>query len=144
MTGDVESQLELLEVLVGEWTTEGAHPLLPGADIRGRASFEWLGRRFLICRSHYEHPDIPDALAVTGVIGDELVMQYFDVRGVHRVYSVEMSPGRWRYWRNDPDFAQRFTGTFSDDGATITGSGQMSRDGETWDDDLALTYRRTG
>jgi hypothetical protein len=54
-----------------------------------------------------------------------------------------MTPGTWRFWRDDADFAQRFTGTFSDDGGTITGHGQLSRDGVTWDDDLALTYRRT-
>jgi hypothetical protein len=39
-------------------------------------------------------------------------------------------------------FSQRFTGTFSDGGDTITGRGQTSRDGASWDDDLALTYRK--
>jgi hypothetical protein len=145
MSGDPESQLELLQALTGRWMTEGAHPLLPGADIRGRATFEWLeGGRFLIWRSQYDHPDIPDAIAILGIIDDRLAMQYFDVRGVHRVYSVAMSPGTWRYWRDEPGFSQRFTGTFGDDGATIIGSGQFSRDGETWADDLALTYRRIG
>jgi hypothetical protein len=137
-----ESELDLLDALVCTWTTEGSHPLLPD-PIHGRAVFAWLeGRRFLVCRSHYDHPDVPDALTVTGVIDDRLVMQYFDSRGVFRVYSVEMSPGTWRFWRDDPDFSQRFTGTFSDDGSTITGRGQLSRDGTSWDDDLALDYRR--
>jgi hypothetical protein len=138
------SELELLGALVGTWTTEGRHPLLPAA-IRGRATFEWLeGGTFLVFRSHYDHPEIPDALAVMGVIEGELSMQYFDARGVHRVYSVAMSPGTWRFWRDDADFSQRFTGTFSDDGDTITGRGEMSRDGTTWEGDLALTYRRAG
>jgi len=137
------SELELLGALVGTWTTEGSHPLLPDA-IHGRATFAWLeGRRFLVCRSHYDHPDVPDALTVTGVFDDRLAMHYFDSRGVFRVYSVEMSPGTWRFWRDDADFSQRFTGTFSDDGDTINGRGQLSRDGTTWDDDLALTYRRS-
>ena len=136
-------QLELLGALAGTWTTEGSHPLLPGADIRGQATFEWLdGERFLICRSHYDHPQIPDAVSVTGFTDGRLSMHYFDSRGVFRVYSVEMSPGRWRFWRDGPDFAQRFTGTFGDGGATITGRGEMSRDGGNWEDDLALTYRR--
>jgi hypothetical protein len=39
-------------------------------------------------------------------------------------------------------FWQRFTGTFSDDGNTITGRGQPSQDGNTWEDDLDLNYQR--
>jgi hypothetical protein len=41
-----------------------------------------------------------------------------------------------------PAFSQRFTGTFDDDGDTITGRGSYSRDGGSWTEDLALTYRR--
>jgi hypothetical protein len=136
------AELELLGALVGTWTTRGSHPLLPDA-IDGRATFEWLdGERFLVWRSQYDHPDVPDALAVIGVIDDRLAMQYFDSRGVHRVYSVAISPEAWRFWRDDPGFSQRFTGSFGDGGDTITGHGQLSRDGTTWDDDLSLTYRR--
>jgi hypothetical protein len=139
-----ESQLELLRALAGTWTTEGAHPMLPAAVIRGWAMFEWLdGGRFLIWRSHYDHPEIPDAIAITGVTDGQLSMHYFDSRGVYRMYSVSMSPGTWRFSRDAPGFSQRFTGTFSDDGSTITGHGQLSRDGASWDDDLALTYRKT-
>jgi hypothetical protein len=106
--------------------------------------FEWLdGGRFLIWRSHYDHPEIPDAIAITGVTDGQLSMHYFDSRGVYRMYSVSMSPGTWRFSRDAPGFSQRFTGTFSDDGSTITGHGQLSRDGASWDDDLALTYRKT-
>jgi hypothetical protein len=137
------SQLQLLGALVGTWTTEGTHPLLPGV-IHGLATFEWLdGERFLIQRSHYDHADIPDAIAVTGVTDGRLSMHYFDVRGVYRVYAVDMGSDTWRFSRDAPGFSQRFIGTFSDDGSTITGRGQLSRDGASWDDDLALTYRRT-
>jgi hypothetical protein len=116
----------------------------PTAVIHGRATFEWLdGRRFLIWRSHYDHPEIPDAIAITGVTNDQLSMHYFDFRGVYRVYSVSMSPGTWRFSLDAPGLSQRFTGTFSDDGNTITGRGQFSRDGASWEYDLALTYRKT-
>ena len=142
MPGD-PSQLELMQALVGTWRTEGAHPLLPGEAIRGEATFEWLdGERFLIQRSHYDHPQIPDAIAITGLTNNELLMHYFDSRGVFRVYSVSMTPQTWSFWRDDPEFSQRFTGTFGDGGDTITCRGEMSREGATWDDDLALTYRR--
>jgi hypothetical protein len=137
------AQLELLRALAGTWTTEGAHSLLPDAAIHGETTFEWLdGERFLVMRSHYDHPEIPDAITVTGVVDEQLTMHYFDSRGVHRVYSVEMSADTWRFWRDDPGFSQEFTGTFSEDGDTITGRGRSSRDGAKWDDDVALTYRR--
>ncbi|HEY2521787.1 MAG TPA: pyridoxamine 5'-phosphate oxidase family protein [Streptosporangiaceae bacterium] len=130
--------------LIGRWATEGSHPLLPGDAIRGQATFEWLpGRRFVVQRSHYDHPDIPDATAIIGVTGEHLRMHYFDNRGVYRVYEVSLEPGQWRFWRDDPGFGQRFTGVFSADGGTITGQGEMCRDGSTWEPDLALTYRRT-
>jgi hypothetical protein len=139
---DMPTEVELLDALVGTWTTEGSHPELPDA-IHGTTTFEWLdGRRFLIGRAHYEHPQIPDAVTVTGITDERLAMHYFDSRGVFRVYSVAMTPGTWRFWRDDPAFSQRFTGTFDDDGATITGRGSYSRDGGEWTDDLALTYRR--
>lgn len=135
-------QLEFLHPLAGRWTSEGAHPLLPGDVIRGHATFEWLdGGRFLIWRSHYDHPQIPDAVTVTGVMDGRLAMQYFDTRGVHRVYSVSAGPGTWRFWRDDADFAQRSSSRF--DAATIVTEGQLSHDGSTWDEDLRLTYRRS-
>jgi hypothetical protein len=132
------------ERLVGSWNTQGSHPLLPGEDITGQATFEWLdGHKFLIWRSHYEHPQIPDAIAVIGSIDDQLLMHYFDFRGIHRVYEVAFDDNQWRYWRDDPGFQQSFTATFSDDGDTMAGQGRMNRDDAGWEDDLALTYRRS-
>jgi hypothetical protein len=83
-------------------------------------------------------------MAVFGVTDEQLSMHYFDSRGVYRVYAVSLSEGTWRFSRDAPGFSQRFTGTFSDDGNTITGLSKLSRDGSTWDDDLAITYRRAG
>src|ERR1700760_1071553 len=129
--------------LIGRWMVEGAHPLLPGDAIRGQVTFEWLaGRQFGIQRSHNDPPDIPDAIAIIGETGGQLRMHYFDRRGVSRVYSVSLDGGQWRYWRDDPGFLQRFIGTFSADGNTITGQGDMCRDDAGWEPDLALTYHR--
>jgi len=140
-----EVRLQGWERFIGTWETDGAHPMLPGETIRGTSTFEWLdGQRFLIWRSHCEHPEIPDAISVIGVTDGELSMHYFDTRGVYRVYAVSIDQSTWRYWRDapSPDISQRFTGTFSDDGNTLTSQGQLSRDGSTWEDDLALEYRR--
>jgi hypothetical protein len=96
----------------------------------------------VIQRSHYDHPEIPDAIAITGVTDGQLSMHYFDSRGVYRVYQVSLSEGVWRFWRDAPGFSQRFTGTFSEDGDSMKGQSELSRDGEAWEDDLAISYRR--
>ena len=72
----------------------------------------------------------------------ELSMHYFDSRGVFRVYGMRFDDGVWKIWRDEPGFSQRFSGSFGEDGDTISGQWQLSRDDETWDDDLAVTFRR--
>jgi hypothetical protein len=69
----------------------------------------------------------------------------FDSRGVARVYEMSLSDGVWRLWRDAPDFSplnfsQRYTGSFGDDGMTITGSWEICHDGTTWEHDVELTY----
>jgi hypothetical protein len=145
-----------LEPLVGEWETEATHRAIPNTVIRGRSTFEWLdGGSFLIWRAHYDHPDIPDAIAILGCVdpggagtssdaAGECLMHYFDVRGVMRVFGLDAAQGVWRYWRDRPGFSQRFTGTLSADGATFAGVVELCQDGTTWEEDLQITYRRVG
>jgi hypothetical protein len=45
-------------------------------------------------------------------------------------------------WRNAPNFSQRYTWTFEDNGNTIIGKGELSKDGTTWEKDLDLTFTR--
>jgi hypothetical protein len=133
------------QILVGTWSIDASHPMLPGREIRGGMTFEWLdGHRLLVQRSRCDHPDIPDAIAVFGVIDDQLSMHYFDSRGVHRIFTLSFVNGTLRYARNAPapDFSQRLTLTVSADGNTITGQGELSEDETNWQDDLAITYRR--
>jgi len=60
-------ELQKLEALVGEWTTEATHPAYPDTVVHGRAAFEWLeGEQFLIQRSQTDHADFPDAIAIIG------------------------------------------------------------------------------
>jgi hypothetical protein len=68
-------------------------------------------------------------------------MHYFDSRGVHRVFALEITRDTWRFWNDTPGFAQRFTGTLRD--GVIEGRAELSRDDcATWALDLAITYRR--
>jgi len=47
------------QILVGTWSIDASHAMLPGDEIRGEMTFEWPGsHRLLIQRSHYDHPDI--------------------------------------------------------------------------------------
>src|SRR4051812_30396865 len=104
------------ERFVGDWEVEGTHPMLPGETNRGTSSFAWLeGKKFLIWRSHSDHPEIPDAMSVIGLTDGHLIMNYFDQRGVHRRYSTSLDGATWRFWRDaiPPDISQRFAGTFS-------------------------------
>ena len=140
-----DSELQGWQWLVGTWATEATHPALPGTLVNGQATFEWLeDQRFLLQRSHYDHPEIPDAIAISGIIDGKQSMHYFDPRGVHRVFAVDITAHTWQFWNDAPGFSQRFTGTLSDDGNAIDGQGELSRDGATWERDLAITYRRVG
>jgi hypothetical protein len=143
--------IEALRRLVGEWTTEMTHPNFDGV-VHGTVTVEWLeGERFLIHRARTDHPDFPDAISIVGDmehdrVGDQaessLSMHYYDSRGVFRVYRVSVDDRTWKIWRDDPTFAQRFIGTF--DGDAIAGVWQLSRDNETWADDLKINYLRVG
>jgi hypothetical protein len=133
-----------LDVLVGTWqmTASLSVDLAPAAE----TTFEWLGdEQFLVQRWRVDHPDAPDGIAVIGVDPDRamLLQHYFDSRGVARVYDMTFTGGVWRLLRLAPGFCQRFTGTLSEDGSTITGSWEFSPDGSTWEHDFELTYTRS-
>lgn len=50
-------------------------------------------------------------------------------RGIQRIYQMTLSDGVWTLWRDAPDpFPQRFSGTLSEDGPTITGRWEKALD----------------
>ena len=138
---------------MGRWTTEATHPVLPGEVIRGSSEIEWLdGERFLIYRSNYDHPDIPDAISIIGDT-DGLRMHYFDTRGVHRILEVTVTNEGWEmamsrhapagsFASPDAPFSQRMTFSFEDRDRMISGKTSRSFDDVNWEDDLEITYRR--
>jgi hypothetical protein len=132
-------------VLVGEWSTVGAHPLLPKSPLHGHTSFAWLkGGAFLIMHSTMDHANMPNGIAIFGSddATEELFMLYVDERSVSRKYAATLRDKIWKLWRNAPGFAQRFTGTLGDNGDTISGVWELSEDGSTWKRDLEMTYTR--
>jgi hypothetical protein len=153
-----ESELKSLGRLVGTWSTEATHPALPGIVVHGQAEIEWLeGQQFLIQRSRQDHPDFPSSISVIGTMEQDrvsggasraqssagpLTMHYFDERGVFRRYETAIDETAWRLVREAPGFSQRFVGTFTDNGHTVSGLWQLCRDDVQWTDDLRITYRR--
>ena len=143
--GAKAQRLTDFDALIGDWSAEITHPFFGDTVIAGRVQFEWLaGERFLIQRVDNEHPDIPDSISVIGVMegDDDLSMQYFDSRGVHRIYRMSIDDRVWRIWRDEPGFAQRFTGTLSSDGSELDGLWELAREAGEWADDLEIRYRR--
>jgi hypothetical protein len=145
--------MERLAVLVGEWSMAAKFKELPPADAGARVVFEWMpGGRFLIQRWEVPVPEAPDGIAIIGPDPEnagDFLQHYFDTRGVARLYRMSVTDGVWRLWRDAPDFSpldfsQRYTGTFADNDKTITGSWEISHDGETWEHDFELTYTRIG
>jgi hypothetical protein len=141
---DPRALLEPFGALIGEWTMELTHPSIEGTVVRGRTTYEWLeGRRFLVQRAVNEHPDFPDSLAVIGVMEGEsdLSMQWFDSRGIHRVYAIAFDGRELTIAREAAEFGQRMSATLSDDGSTLAGVWLLD-EGEGYRDDLAFTFRR--
>ena len=137
--------LKQFDVLVDQWTMLGTHPQLPSA-VHGQSTFEWLREgALLVWHFDWVHGSgIPSAFCIIG--HDDAVepcsMLYTDVRGVARIYQMTLASGVWKMWRAWPDFSQRMTGMFSDDGNTITWHGELSHDGSSWEPDLSVTFTR--
>jgi hypothetical protein len=143
--------LEALEVFIGEWRLVAVFKDLPPTDADARVTFDWLpGKRFLIERWEIPVPEAPDGIAIIGADPEgegNYLQHYFDSRGVVRLYKMSLEDGVWKLWRDEPDFsaldfAQLFTGTFSDDGKTIAGRWEICHDGKTWEHDFDLTYSK--
>jgi hypothetical protein len=138
--------LRALQIAIGHWDTVGTHPYLRGKTLHGKAAFEWIeGGAFMLMRSEIDEPEIPSGIAIFG--SDDATpdhyMLYFDERDVSRKYNWSIEHNVLRWHRNSPDISQRMMLTFADDGKTIVGRGEMSRNGGAWEPDLELTYSRS-
>ena len=158
MTDNRPDALARLDVFIGDWSIEarfpGHEPAPPGAAGRApmvRSRFEWtLSGQFLLQHTEVPVPEAPDSLAIVGADPRTggYTQHYYDSRGVARLHAMSFADGVWTLTRESPDFSpldfrQRFTGTFSEDGNTITGAWEKSPGGD-WEHDFALTYRRAG
>jgi hypothetical protein len=70
-------------------------------------------------------PSRADAIALIGIIDRKPWMHYFDPRGVHLMFAVDITADTSRSWNDAPGFSQRFTGALSDDDNAISGEGEL-------------------
>jgi len=159
MTDTGSEALARLGVFVGDWVVEACFPggqPAPASTreegLRGRSRFEWtLDGQFLLQRTEAPVAEAPDSLTIvsTGLEAGRYTQHYYDSRGVVRLYAMTLADGVWTLTRESPDFSpldfqQRFTGTFSEDGNTISGGWEKRLNDGDWEHDFALTYRKAG
>jgi len=140
-----DTMLRALDRFVGEWTMQATPPGGPPWPGEARVRFAWFdGGAFLIQRWSVDLPAAPDGTAIIGcdAANERYYQLYSDERGVCRVYEMSLRDDVWMLWRDGAPFAQRFTGTFSDDGLTISGQWERAPDGEEWTTDFEVTYTR--
>ena len=140
-----EKALKAMERLVGEWTLQAIGPGGERWPGQARATIEWHDSgAHLVQRSTVELPQAPNTVSIIGcdAVNETYYQLYSDDRGVCRIYEMSIDEGEWRLWREGGPFAQRFTGTFEDDGDTIVGRWEKAEDGENYETDFELIYRR--
>jgi hypothetical protein len=89
-------------------------------------------------------PEAPDSISIIGcdAANGTYYQLYSDERGVCRVYQMSIGDGEWRLWREGEPFAQRFTGRFEDGGNTIVGRWEIAEDGQNYETDFDVVFRR--
>jgi hypothetical protein len=141
----INSALQPFQVMIGKWKTTGTHPYLPNKTIQGKTSFEWIeDGAFIIMHSEIQDEYIPKGVAIFGSDDSKgkYYMIYFDGRGVSRKYNMSIDNKEWKWWRNDPEFSQRFTVAISDDGQSMRSKGEMKKGNSEWEADLSLIYTK--
>jgi hypothetical protein len=143
----MQEAMARLEPLIGEWRLESSL-----GNVRARAVFERaLGAAFVLQRLEIDLPEAPDGLCVIAAdpATGGYIQHYFDSRGVVRLYAMTFDGPSWTLTREQPDFtplefAQRYTGTRSPDGGSITGRWEKRFPGQGWEKDFDLNYVRVG
>jgi hypothetical protein len=140
------SEHEQLAVLVGRWRTSGCTKEAAGAETRIAAvdTYEWLPGRFALLHT------VDARVGEEPVEGAEIigwdpargsyVTQYFGSDGPNAYEATLRQEDGALVWRMR-SATDRFTGTFSDDGNTISGHWQQLDADGTWRPwmDISLT-----
>lgn len=157
VTENGSQALAHLGIFVGEWVLEARFPGAQLAAVNAggggpqvRSQFELtLDGQFLVQRTEVPIPEAPDSLTIVSLNPETgaYTQHYYDSRGVVRLYAMTFVDEVWTLTRESADFSpldfsQRYTGTFSQDGNTITGAWEKRFPGTDWEHDFDLIYRR--
>jgi hypothetical protein len=140
-----EDALRRLEPLIGEWRFEARWPSGEAWPGGGHVTFEWHdSRAHVVQRGTAELPEAPDNVSIIGcdAANGTYYQLYSDERGVCRVYQMHIDEREWKLWREGEPFSQRFIGTLSEDGNTITGRWEIAEDGVDYTTDFDLEFRK--
>jgi hypothetical protein len=134
-------------MFVGQWTAEISNASFLSdlsAKLLSSVMFEWFeDGEFLVLRQGTK-----ETAHANWFIGHDqdfpnYTVLYYDDRHVSRVYEMSFKDDTWKIWRNAPNFMQIFEGKFSKDKNTIAGAWRKSFDGNKWEHDFDLVYKRT-
>jgi hypothetical protein len=130
--------MSALDRLLGTWEFTMQHTAM-AEPVTGRQRYERaLGGAFVLQHWTYDHPDFPDAIVLLS--NDKY--HYFDVRGIVRVFDLEINDAGWSIVRLDEDFSQRCQAQFRGPDA-MESNGEVSDDrGVTWRRDFTMTCLR--
>jgi hypothetical protein len=139
--------LQNLSGFIGRWDADLVFPADPPGELSGTVVFDWMDDgAFLVMRSETEGDCPPKAVAVIGCddASGAYSMLYYDARGVSRIYTMTYADGAWSLDGKPKQFFQRFRGRIDEVGRRIQGSWEKSEDGQSWQHDFSLTYRKRG
>lgn len=131
--------------LLGQWQIEMRFPTDPMIMVSAISTVSWHENgAFLKIHDEGKVPESPWSTSI--VSRDETTetycMLYYDWRGTSRIYQMSLENGQWKRWRHASGFSQRFIGHFHPNGNTITARWEVSSDGEQWNLDFDLIYRK--
>jgi hypothetical protein len=149
------SPLERLERLIGAWAMDIT--LAGQTVVRGRAEFSWFEGRAFVVQHVTAEPFLTTTpeqwrtnspFPIVTVIGLDdssglLSYLYTDGRGVRRIYRMTLEDDVWEIsGQAGPRFFQRFRGTFSRDGRTLTAYWERSENNKSWLRDFDVRYTK--
>jgi hypothetical protein len=127
-----------LDRLLGTWDFTMHHSGM-AEPVTGRQRFERvLDGAYVLLNWTYDHPDFPDAMALLSPES----MYYFDVRGITRLFDLQIDQTGWSMVRLDPEFSQRTTARFGGPDAMDTNGECSSDGGATWQHDFTMRSTR--
>jgi hypothetical protein len=140
---------ERLEALIGRWRTEGwtsETAEAPAMRIEAVDTYEWLPGRFALLHT------VDARVGEERVEGAEIIgwdparsayiTQYFGSDGPN-AYEASLTEEEGSLVWSMRSRADRFTGTFSDDGNTITGRWDQLDEDKSWTPWMQITLTRT-